>query len=501
MTNTVKNAAMNIIGLSEDGVDTFLGIPYAEPPVGDLRFAPPVAKKPWTTTLDCTKPGNAAVQTPLLVGADTPVSEDCLYLNIWKPSAAKEGDNLPVYFWIHGGGWCYGSGNQALYDGNRFAKEGVIVVTINYRLGGLGFLALDTLMKKYGTAGNWATLDQIMALQWVNDNIAKFGGNPHNITIGGESAGSFSTFALVMSPKTKGLFQKAIMESGAITYILKTKMRLDKAIEIGKQIAAHFGADDSEEGLAKLRKVDAMELWKATELNLADIMEGAPFQTYPVYDGVVLPLNDPYQALKDGNFNKDISVIIGNNHREGPLFVFNNINTLTQEKFNTFVRQVFRPECAQEVIDHYEAVIDHTLVEKAGGMLGMTLIILGATEAQRYLAKAGTPVFAYEFDYVDESGVAQLHASEMTYAFGQKTNMSGTPFTGNDLIVRDTMHGYWVNFIKTGTPNGIGLVEWPTYAEGTKTIMRFDKTNYLIERSDQEALDFLKPRYFNNYTK
>ncbi|HJJ36898.1 MAG TPA: carboxylesterase family protein, partial [Methanocorpusculum sp.] len=195
-TTTVKNDALNIIGISEDGVDKFLGIPYAEPPVGDLRFAPPVAKEPWTETLDCTQYRNASVQSPFLISAETPQGEDCLYLNIWKPADAKEGDNLPVYFWIHGGGWCYGSGAEAIYNGEQFAKEGIILVTINYRLGTLGYLALDTLMEEYGTAGNWATLDQICALQWVHDNIAKFGGNPNDVTIGGESAGSFNTFAL-----------------------------------------------------------------------------------------------------------------------------------------------------------------------------------------------------------------------------------------------------------------------------------------------------------------
>ncbi|HJJ48925.1 MAG TPA: carboxylesterase family protein [Methanocorpusculum sp.] len=484
--------ALNITGISEGGVDRFLGIPYAEPPVGDLRFAPPVPKKPWTETLDCTKYGNSAVQSPFLIG-DKPVSEDCLYLNVWKPSDAKEGDNLPVYFWIHGGGWCFGSGAESTYNGDRFAKEGVILVTINYRLSALGYLALDTLMKKYGTAGNWATLDQICALQWVHDNISKFGGDPNNVTVGGESAGSFNTFALLLSPKAEGLFQKAALESGAFTYAFAPHNRLDKAIEIGKKIAAKFGADDSEEGLEILRKVPAYELWEVADINLKNIMDGNPCQTYPVYDGVVLPLNNPQDALKEGKFNKNVKLILGNNFIEGPLFVHEEV--LTEEIFNKYIRNTFNPDSYQEIIDHYAKQTDRTLTEKACEVVGLGIISLGIMAAEAYFAYSGIPVYSYEFSYVNSTNTIPTHAMEMPFVFGCDTLLGGKPMQEADVKVREAMHGYWLNFIKTGNPNGPSLPKWPLFVKGEKTILNINKEISVITRTHQAEVDFLMPHF------
>ncbi|HJJ48987.1 MAG TPA: carboxylesterase family protein [Methanocorpusculum sp.] len=489
----VRNDALNITGLSEDGVDKFLGIPYAEPPVGNLRFAPPVAKKPWTETLDCTQYQSAAIQNNFLVKEDVPKSEDCLYLNIWKPSDAKEGDKLPVFFWIHGGGWCFGSGSEKTYDGTRFAKEGIIVVTINYRLGTLGYLALNTLMEEYGTAGNWSTLDQICALQWVHDNIAKFGGNPDNVTVGGESAGSFNTFALVLSPKAKGLFQKAAMESGAISYVCANHLNLDESIAIGKQIAEHFGADDSKEGLEKLRKADAMELWTLADPNLQDILIGNPYQTYPVYDGSVLPLNNPLKAINEGNFNKDITILMGNNDVEGVLFVHGEIS---EEKFNNYIKTVFRPDSYQEVIDYYAAQTDRPILQKAMETVGMTVVTLGVVAAEDAFAKQGKQIYVYDFNYTDSHGCPQTHAMEMPYVFGMSTSLSGQPMNDDDKKVRDVVHGYWVNFIKTGNPNGANVPEWPVYVPGEKTIKEIKPYAATIMRPRQEIIDFLSPKYF-----
>lgn len=349
-------------------------------------------------------------------------------------------------------------------------------------------------MDEYGTAGNWGTLDQIMALQWVNDNIEKFGGDPDNITLGGESAGSFSTLALIMSPLADGLFQKAIMENGAITYTLENQMRLDKALEIGKKIAAYFGADDSPEGLEILRNADPMELWTITDLNLYDQITGSPYQTYPVYDGVVLPLNEPYLALIDENYNKNLTILAGNNRQEGPLFVRE--ITLSEETFNKYIKKSYRSDSYQEVIDYYAAQKNRLLYEKASELVGLTFITMGIVEVENQMAKAGVPVYAYEFNYTDSKGIPPLHATEYTYAFGQNINMPRNQLEGDDLIVRDTMHAYWTNFIRTGNPNGEGLPEWPLYVEGEQTIMQIDTTPSLITRSNQEVIDFLAPRYF-----
>ncbi|MHB9296596.1 hypothetical protein PilKf_02369 [Pillotina sp. SPG140] len=200
VTNVTRNGPIE--GLEADGIYAYKGIPYAKAPVGDLRFAPPQDVEPWTTVLDCTKYGPLTVQladNPFLAVENANQSEDSLSLNVWTPAAPGATDKLPVYVYIHGGGFGNGSGNETTFDGTSFAKNGVVTVTINYRLGTLGFFASQETYKQYGTTGNWGLLDQIKALEWIRDNIANFGGDPSQVTIGGESAGSWSVSALIES--------------------------------------------------------------------------------------------------------------------------------------------------------------------------------------------------------------------------------------------------------------------------------------------------------------
>ncbi len=318
-----------IKGLTEDGISVYKGIPYAKPPVGDLRFAPPQDVTPWTEVLDCTELGSIAVQDTASEGVT--MSEDCLTLNIWTPDADKE-EKLPVYVWIHGGGFAQGYGGEADYEGTNFAKEGIVTVSINYRLNALGFFASQETYDKYGTTGNWGILDQIKALEWIQENIGAFGGDNQNITIGGESAGSYSVSALITSPLAKGLFRRAIMESGSILGIpgnnYYSRGNLMRSVELCRMMAHTFDASDNAKGLAVLREADANVFSQLSPL-LSDFTITPAFMMTPVYDGYVNP-TDVYETLQKGSFNK-VDLLWGYNEDEGSVFVPEDTDQLTYE--------------------------------------------------------------------------------------------------------------------------------------------------------------------------
>ena len=231
-------------------------------------------------------------------------SEDCLYLNVWTPATAP-GEKRPVYVYVHGGGFATGSGSELMFDGTNMAERGVVVVTFNYRLGAFGFLTLGAMEEESGSIGNLGLLDQIQALKWVRENIEAFGGDPENITLGGESAGAFSVTGLLLSPLAKGLFHRAIVESGSIlsigAFCTRAKGNLAKSIAMGKDFAQIFGADDSPEGLEKLREAPA-EAMAYLSMIKADRALPLRFSFWPVFDGAILP-KDPMQALKNGDYN------------------------------------------------------------------------------------------------------------------------------------------------------------------------------------------------------
>ncbi len=456
---TISTEKGDVGGYAVDGIMEFHGIPYAKPPVGDLRFAPPEEPEPWEGVLDCTSYDGMAVQintSGQLLG-----DEDCLYLHVWAPENAE---NLPVYVWIHGGAFVQGSGGNGLFDGTNFAKDGVILVTMNYRLGALGFLALETLYDEYGTTGNWGTLDQIMALQWVQDNIAAFGGDPDNVTIGGESAGAFSVSNLIMSPLAEGLFQRAILESGCLLSNvdgapLMNGGVLEDAIVNSQLYAAQFGAEDSEEGLTLLRSVDAHTLWNMAKWPW-NVTENEAFTFWPVSDGTVIPL-DPYAAMEAGDYNH-VEVLMGYNTNEGSIFVPTSANQADLERY---VYKIFKQR-AGEVL----AVADQLGSEPyeiARNICTMSFFWSGMAEMERMLASHGDTVYAYQFDYVPADGDPALgayHTVEMNFAFA---NLYGREDTEENQRMLAQVHNSWVNFITCGDPN-TGLdrpsgLTWPAY--------------------------------------
>ena len=450
-------ASGKVRGAVHEGTVVYKGIPYAAPPIGDLRFAPPQKPKPWTDVLDCLEFGHCATQTPSILINTTP-SEDCLYLNVWAPADAKPDDALPVVYWIHGGGYFNDCGTMNYYDGTSFAKQNVILVTFNYRLGALGFLGLKTLQDQYGTTGNWGTLDQIAALEWVHDNIAAFGGDPANVTIDGESAGSFSISGLVLSPKTKGLFRRAIMQSGSLFAdrfaVPFTEAKLDKTIKMSQDFAQHFGAADSPDGLAALRHVDALTLWK-TGFFSSDITQECPWAFWATLDGVVLPEN-PRAALEQGQVNGS-EFIIGYNGNEGAVFIS---AASKPEGAKAYLDRVFPGEQGERVASLYEGIDP---LKEVVDVVTYAYFKAGETLMKNALAAQGKTVYGYEFDYVPEGDypMKQLgahHAVEILYSFAT-SKAAGLTLGPDDGKVAEEMHRRWCNFAKTGDPNNVNV--WP----------------------------------------
>lgn len=481
-------------GTAEGDTYVFKGVPYAQPPIGDLRFAPPREMEPWEDVLACDAFASCATQAPSMLVNTTP-SEDCLYLNIWTPSDATPDSRLPVVFWIHGGGYFTGCGTMDYYDGSAFAAQGVILVTINYRLGALGFLGLKTLLEQYGTTGNWGTLDQIAALQWTHGNIANFGGDPENITIDGESAGSFSVSNLIMSPLAKGLFKRAIMQSGSIfsnkVAVPFTKSELQPTIDMSREFAAQFGADDSPEGLEKLRSIDAMGLWQTGYFS-SDATEVCPLAFWPTLDGHVLP-QDPAAALKSGAVNGD-EFIIGFNQCEGAVFIS---EKTTPEFAQAYIERIFPDGKTAHINELYPGADP---VMQVTDVVTYAYFKAGETLMKDELARLGKKVYGYQFDYTPGGSypmknLGAHHAVEILYSFAT-SEKAGLSVDDRDRVVAEQMHTMWVNFAKTGSPNPVDEeadtlpqdVPWIAHVPGAGPTYYFDVSMRCTETEDVEKI-------------
>ncbi len=486
---TMDTTKGTIRGVIDSDVMVFKGIPYAKPPVGELRFAPPVEMDHWSGEKDCLEFGHCAIQTPSILINTTP-SEDCLYLNVWAP-AHKSAKKYPVFFWIHGGGFFNGCGTMPYYDGMTFAQNDIILVTINYRLGALGFLALDTLRKTYGTTGNWGTLDMIAALRWTWENIGNFGGDSTNITIGGESAGAFAVTNLIMSPLARGLFQKAITESGNIlsnaVSVPLTKAQLQPSIEVSGKVAQAFGADDSPEGLEILRKADPLKLWE-TAFFSSDVTVACPLALWPVQDGVVIP-TDPLQSLANGEYNH-VQYLMGFNKDEGNVFIGQDS---TEEGAQRYCQDVFGANYGQ-VKAHYDQK-GMTMLQAIPNIVENAYFRSGTIQMMDMFVKGGDAVYGYQFNYVPDGNypmkmLGAHHAVEILFVFDSivPAGLQEGQFDGK---VSRQMHDMWCNFIAEGNPNeGLDVpspVEWKGYEAPERALFYIDKQmscEPLEEKSD-----------------
>ncbi|HZZ11250.1 MAG TPA: carboxylesterase family protein [Paraburkholderia sp.] len=451
-----------LVGNAPDasGIISFKGIPYAAAPVGDLRWKAPQAPVSWSGKRSATQVGHTCWQGTAFGPVDnSQASEDCLFLNVWT-GAKTSSERRPVMVWLHGGGFQFGTSGDPRWDGGNLAKKGVVVVTLNYRLGVLGFLARTDLDAEAGgkSSGMYGLLDQIAALQWVKSNIAAFGGDPDNVTLFGESAGAHATGMLLASPLAKGLFHKAIAESGAFWETQKGVMAPHAA---ATQLGARLGATAGATTLASLRALPAQQ-----------VMNDPTEPGYnPTVDGYVLP-TDPYSRFAAGQQN-DVPLLEGQNANEGTIFAATaGIPSDTKEHFIAAGTAAFGAGNLNTFLQFYPATTDAQAQQSEVTLAGDLIIASQTWEMANMQRKTGkSPVYSYYFSQTSAYNPLPIHVSEVPYVFQNLVaNGHGAP-NASDLAVADAMSSYWTNFAKTGNPNGTGLPNWPVYAGAGSQVM------------------------------
>ncbi len=457
------------VGEKQD-VRVYKGIPFAAPPVGNLRWKPPQPAAPWQGVKQCTEfgPDPYGYVTPIFRSYARETSEDCLYLNVWTP-AKKRSDRLPVMVWIYGGGFRFGSGATPLYDGENLARRGVVVVTFNYRVGPFGFLAHPLLSKEseHNSSGNYGLLDQIVALQWVQKNIAAFGGDPTRVTIFGESAGAISVICLMVSPLSKGLFQRAISQSfadlGFFTHIREGRYGNEPKEKMGERLAEALGCNDAPDPIAAMRAKSADEIMAKGKPPADYISPG--YRYGPVVDGWVL-VDHPLNLFEAGKQHQ-VPVMLGSNADEWALFQLVMPST-TADSYKEYVNKAFGDQ-AQPVLAMYPAANNDEA--KASGEQVLTLYAF-TCPAKAYasaMKNVKSKVYFYQFSRVPPgSRIGAFHALEIGYAFGNLIPILPTPdpeayFDDTDKALSEAMMGYWTSFAATGNPNQEGLPKWPAY--------------------------------------
>ena len=478
-------------GVLDDGVVSYKGIPFGAPPVGDLRWRPPQPASPWTGVrqaaefgADCMQarfgPPPPASGTPSARSArpspaaspERAPSEDCLFLNVWAPAGAAPGAKLPVMFWIYGGGFVFGSSALPNTSGTQFAKNGVVLVAANYRVGRFGFFAFPSLSRGRPDElkGNYAYMDQIAALQWVKRNIASFGGNPNNVTIFGFSAGRVSVHSLLASPMARGLFHKAIVESGGSRDSVLTARPMSKdgsdpnypvsAETIGINFAHSMGIEGTDQAaLARLRSLTAEEVLRGATAQPG--VSSPSYETTPILDGKLV--TETAETAYKANHQPRVPIMLGSNSGDT---AGNRIRATTKEQL--FARFGQWSAQAKAAYDPDGSADVATLVAEANDDFGQA-------EPARFAASAFaancSPVYLYRFSYVQTAMRERMragapHGGEISFVFGTLgTGGFGPPLspTPEDLKVSRMAQSYWVNFARTGDPNGAGLPHWPRY--------------------------------------
>ena len=485
LATEVKTEAGLVSGTG-DTIRSFKGIPFAAPPIGPLRWQPPQPVAPWAERLDATRFGPDCIQPdeyPELRGNGK--SEDCLTINVWTPAKSST-ESLPVIVWVYGGGYTYGSGSHPSYDGEALAKRGVVLVTFNYRLGLLGFMAHPelTAASPNKASGNYALMDIQAALQWVQRNIGTFGGNPANVTVFGQSAGAFMISTLMSAPANKGLFAKAILQSGGV---MRPMASLQEAEKYGTAAA---------ESLATLRAMspDAL-VARLKELEKGPRSLTAARALSPIVDGHLIR-EDDRTSIRNGRFAA-IPIIVGTILNEGGGFARNS-RVRTPADLQGFVAQTFAGS-AERAWALYGADEDSKVPAQMAAIYGDTQYNFGSRELMRYGARNNVPVYRYLFTRSrNNAAAAPIHGAELQYVFD---NLSAShrgrvpPSDSIDLEVAKQMADAWVRFAKTGNPNGGSLPNWPVHGGATENYMDFGAVIAAKTGNRTAALDFIRDFY------
>lgn len=480
-SSVVKTDAGLVSGITNnDGsIHIFKGIPFAAPPVDELRWKAPQPVPHWNGIKKCDAFSASPMQsfpvpfsmwTKEFLIPKEPISEDCLYLNVWTGSTSSN-KKLPVLVWIYGGGFVSGGSAAPIYDGEAMAKKGIVFVSINYRVGIFGFFAHPELTKESPnhTSGNYGLLDQIAALQWVQKNIAAFGGDANNVTIAGQSAGAMSVNCLVASPLTKGLFNKAIAESGAS---FTSSISLQNAEQDGIKTVASLHANSIDD----LRKLPASELLKAQGIRR------------PIVDGYVLPqsIADIFASNKENN----VALLTGWNENEGLFFdKIKNATDYTTQTIKDYGND------AATYLKYYPATNDSVAsASQYNVSRDMTFGVQNYTWANMQSSN-GNKVYVYRFTHkLPATGeyvkYGAFHTGEVPYAYNN-LQFVDRPWQKVDYDLANTISDYWANFIKTGNPNGNNLPEWKAYNTSTKEVMMLGETQQSQPLKDYQQLDFL----------
>jgi len=481
-----------ISGALDGDVRVFRGIPYAAPPVGDRRWRPPQPVEPWQGVRECTEWGFSCVHVPYPAdslwtgkewGDPAEQSEDCLHLNVWTAAESPK-EKLPVMVWIHGGSLKHESGSVGAYGGANLARKGVVAVTINYRLGPFGYLAHPELTREseHQSSGNYGVLDQIAALEWVQRNIAAFGGDPDRVTIFGESAGSWSVNFMVASPLVKGLIHRAIGQSGAgfgpMVHLGEDRSGLQSVEQTGEAFAEMLGNADEPATLEAMRAVPATEI-------LAKFGEVPGAYVGPNVDGWVFP-DEIHTIFEQGRQNR-VPVIVGSNADEGSMYAGPNAPA-TVEDFRLVAKKRYG-DFADAFLEAYPVTDDSEVRDTFVAAVGDAIFTWEMRMWARMTATVDADAWLYHFTRVppiaQSDTLGSHHGAEIVYVIGNFHLASFTPEPEDERLT-ETMSGYWVNFAKTGDPNGDGLPEWPAYNAEEEAFMEFGDTirpgNHLLEK-------------------
>jgi len=497
-----------VVGEVDGATRRFLGIPFAAPPTGERRWLAPEAPEPWDTPLDATEFSAACPQLGSTASPESSENEDCLYLNVWAPDPAPSG-SLPVMIWFHGGSNITGSTGDDIpflqpptlfYNGRGLVEEAnVVVVTANYRLGVMGFFAHEALSAESpdGVSGNQGILDQQMVMQWVQENIAPFGGDPHNVTIFGESAGAFDVCFQMVSEGSRGLFHRALGQSGGCTTALRTRSKAEAEADV---FAEAMGCGDASDVAACLRAVPVADLLMTAPVDGAienppggDFYSGGtPRWVFgAVVDGVVIA-DQPRTLFDEGNV-ADVPYLLGSNSDEGTLFHVLQAEVETEGEYLDALERRFGATVAAEVAAAYPVADFDSPQDALERVTGDGGLVCPVRDTAKRAAAAGLDVFVYNFDRpipipaLQGLDLRATHGAEIAYVFG---SIGADVVGADDLALSATMRRYWGRFATTGDPNGGNDLAWPMFSADDDVRLNFDVTLSTVQnfRSDVCAL-------------